>query len=1027
MPRWTPLALSVLILYAAASVCIGDEMVVSRGATPGVDAVLDDACWQAMDWRDDFSILGKPGTRPGVGTRAKLSHDGTSVYLAVECDEPDPGAMKITSRNERDSASIWTDDCIQVFVDPTGAGRSFYQFMVNYKGTMYDARAEDDNTGRGAFAQSVAWDSHARVATRVLDDRWLLEMAIPIGPMMTDECGDEWLLNIGRSRYVDDGKTPEHHQTLAPISGAGFIAPSELLPARLDGFNAEAFGWRLVPGDVAVARTDAGLECRLTPILSNQTGEYAHGRLVGRLRSETGTETAAEAFFSLVAGHEEPIDLVLPVPEPGRNTLSLSVLRNISPDTPLAVATRQVELQYKPIEIVVRKPAYRNCIFATQYLREIELDVNVLDAEVAAGQQLLVVMAGEKGEVARQLIENPQAINPVRFPAGELPDGWYSVAAALAAPDARSSDMETAVSESIHKLPRIEGEVWLDENGVTHVDGEPFLPFGWFGGYVDDPPTCNTMQNYGHGFTEESLRSYLDSVHAAGKKAIIYPYQEFDGTWEWKHFTTQTMQQPTLSDAQKQVLEHVIERFGQHPALLAWYLCDEPEARDHSPQWYRELHEFMAEHDPYHPCIVLNYGLQGINTYYEGADILMPDCYPNYRVDAPPRKPTWCTTLWARTAASLRPMWLVPQAFPWHDDSDPDHVYRGPTFDELRNQVYQTIAADGKGIICYSRSHWSWACHELNMGVPSMGEELAALKDGLLAPTIPDGVSATTDPGIEHFYVARKQAGADTYIIAINAEDTDAETPSQVQATLTVTGLGDGTLYVAGEGRAVQAREGRLTDTFAPMAVHVYTTNRSQAEAVDVNSTRTRIDEANAARLKPGNLVAIGRRWLDEYRKFDEHPPANVTLTATSSVESYSTQNTAVRYLLLDGIIEKTDSRNSFWNSWQPRNTDTAPALTFEFPESETVGRVVLYTLLFGDEARDGNETTPRLADCSVEVDIEGEWRQVASVEGNTQHIIELQFEPVQTERVRVNIKRLNEAPYSTGVRVLSEVEMYAE
>ena len=87
----------------------------------------------------------------------------------------------------------------------------------------------------------------------------------------------------------------------------------------------------------------------------------------------------------------------------------------------------------------------------------------------------------------------------------------------------------------------------------------------------------------------------------------------------------------------------------------------------------------------------------------------------------------------------------------------------------------------------------------------------------------------------------------------------------------------------------------------------------------------------------------------------------------------------------------------------------------------------MLYTLLFGDEARDGNATTPRLADCSVEVDIEGAWRQVASGEGNTQHVIELRFEPVQTERVRVNIKRLNEAPYSTGVRVLSEVEMYAE
>ena len=534
MPRWPSLALSPVVLFVAASVCSAEEIVIARGPAPTIDAALEDACWQSVGWLDAFSILGKPGTRPGVGTRAKLSHDGTSVYLAVECDEPDPGAMKITSRNERDSGNIWTDDCIQVFLDPTGTGRSLYQFMINYKGTMYDARAEDDNTGRGVFAQSVAWDSHATVATRVFDDRWLLEMAIPIGPMMTDDGGGNWLLNLGRSRYVDDGKTPEHHQSLAPIAGAGFIAPSEFLPARLDGFNAGAFRWRLVPGNVAVARTDAGLECRLTPILSNQTGEYAHGRLVGRLRSETGTETTSEGFFSLVAGHEEPIELVLPVPEPGRNTLSLSVLRTIAPDAPLAVATREVELQYKPVEIVVRKPAYRNCIFATQYLREIELDVNILDVEAAAGKNLLVVIAGEQGEVARRLIEDPQAINPVRFPAGELPDGRYSVAAALAAPGARSSDMETAVSESIQKLPRIEGEVWLDENGVTHVDGEPFLPFGWFGGYVDDPPACNTMHSYGHGFTEESLQSFLDSVHAAGKKAIIYPYQEFDGTWEWK-------------------------------------------------------------------------------------------------------------------------------------------------------------------------------------------------------------------------------------------------------------------------------------------------------------------------------------------------------------------------------------------------------------------------------------------------------------------------------------------------------------
>lgn len=179
---------------------------------PVVDGRLDDGAWAAAPWTEAFvDIEGDRRPRPRLLTRVKLAWDSAALYVGAELEEPDLWGT-ITTRD----AVIFHDNDFEVFLDPDGDGRTYFELEINALGTVWDlflplayrhgGRARDgwDITGlRSAVAlRGTLNDPSDR------DSGWSVELAIPWADLRQPEvttavprAGDRWRVNFSRVQW----------------------------------------------------------------------------------------------------------------------------------------------------------------------------------------------------------------------------------------------------------------------------------------------------------------------------------------------------------------------------------------------------------------------------------------------------------------------------------------------------------------------------------------------------------------------------------------------------------------------------------------------------------------------------------------------------------------------------------------------------------------------------------------------------------------------------------------------------------
>ncbi len=185
MSRW--IGLAILCWMGCFSATTAEIPLIS---TPLLDGKLDDSGWKEA-WHGELIEL-KSGKRPANPTHVWLGRDREYLYIAFECFETDVDSIRkqFTHGEERDNA-IFTDDCVEIFLDPFGAGgRNSYHFAVNSSGVVYDALAGD-----------ATYDSHLKAVSRIGSDRWIAEVAIPFSDLGINPGGAELLrISLGRER-----------------------------------------------------------------------------------------------------------------------------------------------------------------------------------------------------------------------------------------------------------------------------------------------------------------------------------------------------------------------------------------------------------------------------------------------------------------------------------------------------------------------------------------------------------------------------------------------------------------------------------------------------------------------------------------------------------------------------------------------------------------------------------------------------------------------------------------------------------
>jgi hypothetical protein len=139
-----------------------------------VDGELDEPEWQLAEPAGNFiqrlPRTGEPATEP---TEVRLIYDDTNLYVGVHCFDS-LGRKGITIKDiKRD---FWTldSDGFQIVIDTFDDDQNSFLFGTNPGGAKFDMQIGGDGA-----AGNTSWNGIWHVQTRITDEGWQVEMAIP--------------------------------------------------------------------------------------------------------------------------------------------------------------------------------------------------------------------------------------------------------------------------------------------------------------------------------------------------------------------------------------------------------------------------------------------------------------------------------------------------------------------------------------------------------------------------------------------------------------------------------------------------------------------------------------------------------------------------------------------------------------------------------------------------------------------------------------------------------------------------------
>jgi hypothetical protein len=196
---------------------------------PAIDGKLSDAVWQQAAWSQDFTdIEGDKRPAPPLRTRLKMLWDDQYLYIAAELEEPHIWGKLL----QRDTI-IFHDNDFEVFIDPDGDGKEYFEIEVNARNTVFDLfMPRTYNEGGHAL---MTWDAKGMKTAIGIngtlnkpadkDKSWTVEMAIPFKALrllgIPDVPKDRsvWRINFSRVEWDTDIKGGQYVKKTNPATG----------------------------------------------------------------------------------------------------------------------------------------------------------------------------------------------------------------------------------------------------------------------------------------------------------------------------------------------------------------------------------------------------------------------------------------------------------------------------------------------------------------------------------------------------------------------------------------------------------------------------------------------------------------------------------------------------------------------------------------------------------------------------------------------------------------------------------------
>ena len=484
-------------------------------------------------------------------------------------------------------------------------------------------------------------------------------------------------------------------------------------------------------------------------------------------------------------------------------------------------------LQAALLSVKLSSPFYRNTLYAGSGEKSITGTVTAKTSEAA-----VQLFDCKKQPVATQKIALKNGKGTFSIPADKLPEGSYTLQLS-----AKVGTKDVSVSQEIIKLPK--RKVQVEFNGKNFiVNRKVFYPvISWsIAGTSADRSDADIARGFYHA-AKNGLNSMIFRVHSS-EKALRY--LNIADKYGMKIFfavgNPPSANANTVALWEHQIYSKLSQEVLDHPALLGYFLVDEPYWRGIPSNGLIAAYNILKKIDPARP-VWINAAPRGTvevhKEYSKAADIYGVDVYPIPQPSSHSGLDDKGMTSVGKYVYRMneacgdnKPIIMALQGFAWGVYSKKNAVY--PTFDELRFMTYDSITAGATGVSYWGTQDVQEKKFYTGVLYP-VARELRQIS-GILCCETPAKIAY--DRNI--LRVTAKEYKGKVYMIAINL------TPNTVTAAITTTGKN---FTVVNEKRNISAVNGKLTDRFAPYAVHIYAEGALPPPVVLTPAVNTEFEE----------------------------------------------------------------------------------------------------------------------------------------------------------------------------------------
>ncbi|MCM8788754.1 MAG: hypothetical protein NC907_03075, partial [Candidatus Omnitrophica bacterium] len=527
-----------------------------------LDGKLEEQIWEKGKIFTNFRFAGTP-TPAYVQTKVILNYDSDNLYIAFTCDEPDMEHLK--DNVKENGLKVFFDDSVELMVDFDNNKVDYYHFLFNPSG-HYGVEFRSQG---GAISLPVE-DFRLYVCGLKEKDRWVVEAAIPFSSLVYERVKGQILVNFGRNRRV----SLERKEETSSAEKGAFHNPDLFDSIRLQDVDLSAYQIETTGFDVrSVERTDdARFDAKLKGTIKNLLNK---DREICLEIYEKKLGVLEKLNLQILPDEEKNIEITITVPEAKEYKLSMNL--NEKGKT-IYDRTFPVNVSYSPISLELLYPVYRNSIYPSQKVDRLILNTNVgLGVKDIKGVKQEVLVLDSKGNTINRKSTECKKEQNVEIGIPELKTGEYRIIARLT----KEGEIIYEASIPLYKLPPAKGsEVYIDESLNLVLNGKPIMPLVWWTSLPFE--TAKTGADGVILIVGDKAKQYLDELHKINQLGAVMPFTSRDEEKCWAG-------KDVLTQQGIEIITEKVNSIKDHPALLYYYLIDEPEGKiNFSPKIIKE-------------------------------------------------------------------------------------------------------------------------------------------------------------------------------------------------------------------------------------------------------------------------------------------------------------------------------------------------------------------------------------------------------------------------------------------------------